>query len=402
MKSFELKALSASIFLLSAMSAAQGAETVSEALAEGKVYGDLRLRYESVEDDNAATDDATALTLRTKLGYNSGSVNGFSTTLEFEDSRIVAGEGDYTVGPAGYNPGEYSIIADPETTELDQAFVKYKSGSFVAKLGRQVITYDGHRFIGHVGWRQDRQTFDGLTMSYQPSEKLTLNYGYVEQRNRIFAEAEDLDSKDHFMNVAYDTAIGKVTAYAYMLELDIPAENGLDTVGVSLKGAKASGDTKFLYAAEYATQSAESAAGDADTSYMLLEGGVVAGGLTTKIGYEVLGSDDGTVGFATPLATLHKFNGWADLFIGTPGAGLVDLYASVGGSLAGGQWGLVYHEFSADEDTPTMSDYGSEIDVVYSRKFAKSYNAGIKYAAYSADDFGVDTNKLWVWMGVSF
>ena len=49
-----------------------------------------------------------------------------------------------------------------------------------------------------------------------------------------------------------------------------------------------------------------------------------------------------------------------------------------------------------------MSDYGTEIDVVYSRSFGKSYNAGIKYAAYSADDFGVDTNKMWVWVGASF
>lgn len=402
MKSFNMKSLSASIALLSCMSAAQGAESISEALSEGKVYGDFRLRFEGVEDDNPATSDATALTLRTKLGFNSGSVNGFSTTLEFEDSRIVAGEGDYTVGPAGYNPGEYSVIADPETTELDQAFVKYQQGSFVAKLGRQVITYDGHRFVGHVGWRQDRQTFDGLTMSYKPAEKLTLNYGYVEQRNRIFAEAADLNSKDHFFNASYKAGIGTVTAYAYMLELDIPAENGLDTVGLSLRGAKKSGDLKFLYAAEYASQSAETASADTDTAYMLLEGGVVAGGLTTKLGYEVLGSDDGSAGFATPLATLHKFNGWADIFLGTPGTGLVDLYASVGGSLAGGKWGLAYHEFSADEDTPTLSDYGTEIDVVYSRSFGKAYNAGIKYAAYSADDFGVDTNKMWVWVGASF
>ena len=147
----KMKTLSASIALLSCMSAAQGAESISEALSEGKVYGDFRLRFEGVEDDNPAASDATALTLRTKLGFNSGTINGFSTTLEFEDSRIVAGEGDYTVGPAGYNPGEYSVIADPETTELDQAFVKYAQGSFVAKLGRQVITYDGHRFVGHVG-----------------------------------------------------------------------------------------------------------------------------------------------------------------------------------------------------------------------------------------------------------
>jgi len=36
---------------------------------------------------------------------------------------------------------------------------------------------------------------------------------------------------------------------------------------------------------------------------------------------------------------------------------------------------------------------------------AKTYSAGIKYAAYSAGDVGagkVDTDKLWVWLGLKF
>src|SRR3546814_16527613 len=41
--------------------------------------------------------------------------------------------------------------------------------------------------------------------------------------------------------------------------------------------------------------------------------------------YEVLGSDAGVFAFQTPLATLHKFQGWADLFLTTPSAGVRDL-----------------------------------------------------------------------------
>jgi hypothetical protein len=33
-----------------------------------------------------------------------------------EDNRIVLGQGNYTVGPTGYNSGIYSVIADPEFT----------------------------------------------------------------------------------------------------------------------------------------------------------------------------------------------------------------------------------------------------------------------------------------------
>jgi len=35
---------------------------------------------------------------------------------------------------------------------------------------------------------------------------------------------------------------------------------------------------------------------------------------------------NGNIGFATPLATLHAFNGWADMFLTTPVNGLNDFY----------------------------------------------------------------------------
>ena len=111
----------------------------------------------------------------------------------------------------------------------------------------------------------------------------------------------------------------------------------------------------------------------------------------------MLGSDDGEVGFATPLATVHKFNGWADTFINTPANGLVDTYISVGTKVGPGKLAAIYHDFAADNGS---DDYGSELDVVYGMKFGKAYTAGIKYADYSSDGYAVDTQKLWVWFGV--
>ena len=70
--------------------------------------------------------------------------------IEVEDTRIVLGEGDYTVGPSGYNVGQYSVIADPEHTELDQGYVQYQNEGLTARLGRQIITMDGHRFVWRI------------------------------------------------------------------------------------------------------------------------------------------------------------------------------------------------------------------------------------------------------------
>lgn len=391
-------ALSAAI-LGASVSSMASADSITEALTSGKASVDMRLRYENVDQP---ANDASALTLRTLLGYKTGSVNGFSATIEMEDNRIVMGQGDYTVGPTGYNLGEHSVIADPEHTELDQGFIQYTGDGFSAKLGRQVITMDGHRFVGHVGWRNDRQTFDGLSAQYSPSKDLTLKYAYIDQRNRIFAEDADLDAKDHLLNASYKTSFGVLTGYGYLLEVDNGTDNALDTFGISFTGSTMAGDTKILYAAEYASQSNETAATDFSTSYMKLEAGAVFSGITAKLGYEVLGSDDGMKGFATPLATLHKFNGWADLFLGTPDQGLVDTSITLAGKALGGGWTVMYHDFSADDASATVDDLGSELDISYGKKYGKHYSAGIKYAAYSAGDIKVDTDKVWLWVGAKF
>ena len=380
------------------------ADNITEALTTGKASVDMRLRYESVDQDNALA-DAKSLTLRSRLGYTTGDYKGFSATMEGEDVRIVGGVDDYTVGPTGFNPGVYSVIADPETTEVDQGYIQYKNELMTAKLGRQVITYDGHRFVGHVGWRQDRQTFDALSFAITPMTGLELKYSYIDKRNRIFAEAADIDSKDHLLNASYKTPIGKLTGYAYLLEVDNNTSNALDTYGISLNGSKKADSLKFLYTAEYASQESENGAATFDADYLFLEAGIVFSGITAKLGYEVLGSDSGAYGFSTPLATLHKFNGWSDQFLGTPAQGLEDLYLAFSGKLVGGVWKVIYHDFNADKPSAAVDDLGSELDLMYVKKYGKHYSAGIKYAAYSAGDVAagkVDTDKLWVWLGVKF
>ena len=377
------------------------AEGFTQALTLGKTSVNLNLRYETVEQENVL-EDARALTLRTLLAYNTGSYKGFSAKVEMEDTRIVLGQGDYTVGPSGYNLGLYSVVADPEHTELDQGYIQYKNDTFSAKLGRQVITMDGHRFVGHVGWRQDRQTFDALSAKYAPVKDLTLEYAYITQRNRIFAQDADLDAKDHLINASYKTSVGTFTGYVYLLEVDNGTDNALDTFGVSFVGSTKAGDTKILYRAEYASQSSESAVGDYDVDYLNLEAGAVLSGITAKLGYEVLGSDDGAFGFSTPLATLHKFNGWSDQFLGTPAQGLVDTSVTFAGKALGGGWKVIYHNFEADDASDTVDDLGSELNLSYVKKYGEYYSAGIKYAAYSAADIKVDADKIWVWVGAKF
>ena len=403
-KSHLLTVIASTLILAGVSSSACAADSLYEALSSGKATGNVNLRYEGVSQDNTAK-DASAFTLRTRLGYTTAELEGWSVSFELEDNRIVLGQGDYTVGPTGYNLGDYSVIADPEFTEVDQAFVQYKKNQLTLKLGRQVIALDGQRFVGHVGWRQDRQTFDAATVIYAVSEKFRVQYSYLNQRNRIFGEMADLDSKDHLLNLNYKTAFGIVTAYSYLLEVDNDTNNALDTYGMSFKGttkAAKAGDSTFLYAVEYATQNSKSAETDFDADYLFAEVGMNFSAITAKLGYEVLGSDNGSYAFATPLATLHKFNGWSDQFLGTPSQGLVDVIFTLTGKAGGGNWVLAYHDFSADTPTESVDDLGSEINLQYATTFAKHYTAAIKYAGYSGESGRVDAEKVWLWVSTKF
>ena len=133
------------------------------AASGAKAYGDVRFRYENVQQDNAIQ-DANALVARVQAGIKTAEVNGFSAVIEIEANRNLFGVDDYSVPPSGHNfpPLAYSIIPDPEFTEIDQAFIQYKNDAVTAKLGSQVIVLDNQRYIGHVGWRLDRVTHDAL------------------------------------------------------------------------------------------------------------------------------------------------------------------------------------------------------------------------------------------------
>jgi len=100
------------------------------------------------------------------------------------------------------------------------------------------------------------------------------------------------------------------------------------------------------------------------------------------VGYDVLGSDDGVAGFRTPLATLHKFNGFADLFLGTPATGLEDFSVGVAGSIGRVKLVAAWHDFKSEEGSV---DFGTEINLVATWPVTKRVTVQAKFADYNAD-----------------
>lgn len=396
-------AVAVTLALVSGPVAAQ-VRTLDAAVARGDASGSFNLRYEGVDEDNALK-NATAVTLRSALKYTTAPFKGFTAVVEAEDVRAV-GADEYSVPLTGFNTGRYSVIADPETTEINQAYLQYIKGGFTTRFGRQDIRYDNQRFLGAVPWRQDFQTFDALTLEYKKDAALvyTLDYHYFTQRNRIFAERSDIDSSDHVFHGVINTPVGALTGYAYLLEEDIALANGLDTYGVRLTGTRRLGGYDWTYLAEYATQDSKRGAAHFDADFYNVEAGVTVKGTTAKLGIESLGSDGGRYGFATPLATLHAFQGWADQFLATPAQGIDDVYFSLARPIFNGTATFVYHDYSADRSTATIDDLGDEINLQWVLPIRNNYQIGLKFADYSRGDVAarVDKQIIWTWATLTF
>ena len=131
--------------------------------------------------------------------------------------------------------------------------------------------------------------------------------------------------------------------------------------------------------------------------YIAAEIGTSLASLGVSGGYEMLGADNGRA-VQTPMATLHKFNGWADVFLTTPNTGIKDYYAGATYKfdkltfVKGLNAAVIYHQFDSDFGN---LDYGNEWDA--SVGFAlKQFAITAKYANYNARVYSVDTEKFWL------
>ena len=394
------------------------ADDLESLVKDGTFYGEARYRYEYV-DQNGITEEANAHTVRTNIGFKTGEYKGFKALVE---AQIVRKLGDEDFNDTTNGKTTFPVVADPDVAEINEFWLSYGIPLITdtdIKVGRQKMNFDNQRFVGTVGWRQNDQTFDAVQVTSSAIENLDLLYSYVGNVNRIQGNDHplgDLDSNIHLANASYKVADWlKATVYGYWMDFDEAAGLSNRTYGVRATGnVPLSDDWTFFYEAEAAMQEDHgNNTASYDENYYHIAPGIKGHGFTLKAGYEVLGGN-GTNSFATPLATAHKFNGWADKFLATPAAGLEDAYAmasykfsGMGDFIDGTKVTAFYHDFSGD----SSGDFGSELDLAIGKTFTipesikpfKNVGVTFKYADYNAEDAPyTDTQKFWLQVGVKF
>lgn len=382
---------------------------LAKALTEGKLLLDARYRYEFVDQYGLAR-DATAPTLRTRIGYETGKFQNFSALLELENITALGVErfNDTINGKTSY-----PVVADPEDTNLNRLQLTYRGiPDTNLTIGRQTIVLDNQRFIGGVAWRQNDQTFDAISMKNQSIKDTTLFYAYANQVNRVFGTDSPVGTWDdnhvHLANATYaGLPFGKITGYGYLL--DIPDSLALSSAayGIRFEGKHPiqEGLTGLLNL-EYAHQT-----GYADNpnnisfDYYWIEPGVTFGQWTLKALYESI-EGDGANAMQFPLGTNHAFDGWVDKFLTTPPNGLIDAsmwitYTAKLGNpyLNGLKATIAYHDFTAERGD---TDYGTEWNALVEQTFETHYTLGIKLGHYKADSLFTDTIKIMPYIQAKF
>ncbi len=387
---------------------------------------ELRPRYEFTDHAASSLDAGSTLTNRTNLNLSGKlfEVDGLVGTVE------VNSVNDFNT----LDQQNHQTAAEADVAKMTQANVAYTVSGVTGIVGRKTVNLDNQRFIGSVGWKQNFQTLDLAAVAYGIGD-LNILAAYVYgvnaigdsgfgTRNMVYTGGITSGSTNSVaINASYKIAEPiKVTGYAYLLA------SFSDTYGIAATGNIAMGDSaKLDYRAEVAMQTdatleeVNGVSGNTslrtDSMYYNLDVGANISGFLIGLNYEVLGGDDdltdGRAGqFDTPLATKHKFNGWADQFLATPSTGLADLNVRGGYQFATlGKIIGVYHMFNAVEDGAGISAgdaYGTEFDIAYSTKVPGVNNLGllVKAAMYMNDDANTvtadDTTLAWVQLDYKF
>lgn len=420
-------------------------ETLLEAIKQGKPMTNFRLRYENVDQEGYQSTAANAkklktaeaFTLRSLIGWQTAPFHNFSFAAQitdvhefndnFNDRRYNTPEHNNGTASASADKAQYPNIVDPGYTDINQLYVDWTGiKNTKLRLGRQQLNLDNVRFIGDIGFRQDMQVFDGISVVNKSIPDVELFAAHFSKVRQITTKLRD--GNIDILNAKYRISPSEaLVGYGYFIDVDNLGQNGQPTGGPSaasyivsggnglgasqdsvstattdassktfgarLDGVrKVSDDWKVLYTAEYAKQDDYRGGNPLiDAHYFKLGGGAAYDVWSLRIDHEKLSSNHGKYAFQTPLGTNHLFQGWADHFLATPRQGIEDTFITFAGSIEKAKLYAEYHVFKSDEKYQSLNGkfgdkYGTEFDASVTYPFSSKWIGKVEYAKFNESD----------------
>ncbi|OOG49165.1 alginate export family protein [Rhodanobacter sp. C01] len=362
-------------------------------------YIGLRYRDSTLHQDNLA-DTGHAHTLRLQLGYLWALTPHLAAYAEGTKVWSLFGQ-QYNDTTGRRTP--YPAEPDPRSTELSSAWVGYTDDWFEIRAGRQYLNIDDKRFFSSNAWRQNPQSFDGITGKLKLGSTTTLGLDWIDQVNRtVGADFPDVDQRrwkldGKLLHLDQVLPLGTLTVYGYFIKNFTLAADSVRTEGARWVGnlPLQGGSTRLSWTLEGAHQNNyDNNPAHFSLPYHFFELGYGLPAISARLGEESLGGN-GHTAFNIAYGSGHSFDGWVGVF-SIPPHGLQDRYGGVYGDLPWHNlsWLLTYHDFA-----PVTGDgrrYGDEIDFGLRANVNTRLSLELQYGDYRANSFSVSQRKLWL------
>lgn len=362
-------------------------------------YIGLRYRDATLNQNNIAN-LGHANTLRLQMGYLWALTPHLAAYAEGTSVASLFGrQFNDTTGRRTPYPAE----ADPRSTEVSSAWVGYNNGTVGIKVGRQYLNLDDRRFFSSNPWRQNPQSFDGVTTFLALDTGTTVSLDWINRVNRTVGDSfPDINQRRYklqgeLLHVDQKLPLGTLTAYGYFVKNDTLATASTRTAGARWSGTLPLQDqaTTLTWTLEGANQTNyENNPRQFSLPYHLFEFSYGLPAVSARLGQESLGGN-GQTAFSVAYGSGHSFDGWVGVFA-IPVHGLVDTYGGVFGTTGWRAltWQVLYHDFQPA--TGSGRRYGDEIDVGLRASLSRRFSLELQYGSYHADSLSVSQRKLWL------
>jgi len=353
------------------------ADSLHEALSNGKVSGDVTIAYESRDFDKEVGTyyQNTAWSVGSVgLNYETGSYNNFNAAIGYRGyAKLYEGD-DKSSTNGGMGDANDRIKDTQGNDQISQAYIQYKANDLAIQLGRKDIAWGTTDWITKI--------HQGVFAQYKVNDNLNLEALFSDKRGRVYAHelfpmADINGDKGLYQGAGTYKINDNYTLKGYYIDA---------TDSHSITGGKLSTSHTI---AEYKVgslihlmQTSEDVATKKDGELTELQVSASRDGIYALLGYVKTGSENGW-GSAASAGDMVVWFEEGDIMYATD---VETTYLYLSKSIAGISLSALYGTTSYRKSENGEEYRGSELDVWASHNFNKNLSLSLGYAMTNEDN----------------
>jgi len=361
---------------LIAMGSTVQANSLSEALSNGKVTGDISVTYESRKQDKevSAYYSNTAYSVGSVgINYKTADFNNFSAAVGFRAYNTLYEDDDTFATSQGKGDASERFYDKAGSAMLSQAYLAYDVENAHVKLGRQGLSTE---------WLT--KIHDAVTVYANPVKNSELELIWTKRRGRVYAR--DLR---HMVNVNKDKGIYKA-GLTYTFNDNIKAKGYFLKApqAYDIYGAKLHLDSKFdntkVGLLLHSMETSEKVGTTKDGEMIEVKAYTTVAGYTGTLGYVKTGKDNGWGSAANVGDTVVPFEEGDQMYV----ADSTTTYAMLSKKISDVSLTVLYG----------ITEYGiyekDEFDLWAGYSFTKNMRFNLGYALTNEDKDDASTTDM--------